>query len=672
MPTLVCPECKAPQTARPPAPGKPVVCLRCDHAWTPPMPKPPAPPTGAAAKARPAAGPVPLDFDDEDDAPRPKRSGPWVLAGVLGVLAVAAVGGLAVYLTNRPKPPKPEVVAAEPEEPAAPAAEVKPAATRELRPEQVYPLLLRSTVVVLTDGGHGSGVLVHRDRKLVLTNYHVVAGADSAAVLFPAYDARGELITAPAHYAGLRDAPAAVGKVVARDAGVDLALVELAALPDGVHPVALAEGPAKPGETVYSVGGSGAGPGPGGAYWRLSVGQVRGRHRDRIKFRTGQAVDAMLLETQKPVNPGDSGGPTVNGRGELVAVVSAGDPTADQVKLDIDLSEVRSYLAAHAKRDGWAWVDVPPAPPPLLAAEEVEALRLTLKGKDRPARVVAARRLGELKAAARPAVPDLLDAAPDLNADGRAAVAHALEQIGPPADADLNRLPAAAAAADPVPRVYALRTYAAHTASGADALPALVKALAADDRGERVLAAKAVARVGASARPLALPPLIDRLADPDPVVAEAAAAAIRAVGPLGAAEHTVFAGKLAHQAVAVRRFAAAQLVGSAATAKAAAALWKPVLEDADPGLRLAALAELAAWGAANRDWLADLLPLCRDDSAAVRARAVAVVAGCGADAAGVRAVAAAMDADADPAVREAAAGALAGLDISRADLPILQ
>ena len=48
-----------------------------------------------------------------------------------------------------------------------------------------------------------------------------------------------------------------------------------------------------------------------------------------MNFENGQTVEAMFLETQKPVNPGDSGGPTVNDRGELVAVVSSGNPKAD-------------------------------------------------------------------------------------------------------------------------------------------------------------------------------------------------------------------------------------------------------------------------------------------------------------------------------------------------------
>src|SRR5262249_52591585 len=60
---------------------------------------------------------------------------------------------------------------------------------------------------------------------------------------------------------------------------------------------------------------------------------------------------AKMLETQSPINPGDSGGPVVNDNLELVGVVSSLDPRSRLVSLCIDVEEVRAFLATFSKRN---------------------------------------------------------------------------------------------------------------------------------------------------------------------------------------------------------------------------------------------------------------------------------------------------------------------------------
>src|SRR5438067_1165594 len=62
--------------------------------------------------------------------------------------------------------------------------------------------------------------------------------------------------------------------------------------------------------------------------------------------------------------PGDGGGPLVNDRAELVAVVShRGSPvTANMVNSSIDIREVRQFLDAHFQSFGQKWHDVPSMP----------------------------------------------------------------------------------------------------------------------------------------------------------------------------------------------------------------------------------------------------------------------------------------------------------------------
>ena len=59
------------------------------------------------------------------------------------------------------------------------------------------------------------------------------------------------------------------------------------------------------------------------------------------------AFDCMILETDAPTNAGDSGGPVLNDRGELVGVVSHYADRQRQVSGNIDLEEVRNFVAQH-------------------------------------------------------------------------------------------------------------------------------------------------------------------------------------------------------------------------------------------------------------------------------------------------------------------------------------
>src|SRR5262249_51670793 len=151
---------------------------------------------------------------------------------------------------------------------------------------------------------------------LVLTNAHVVKDHKKVAVLFPAYDREKRVISDPKYYADRAKETGYIAEVVSRSVTRDLALIQLAKLPADVRPVGFAKQIASTGGVVYSIGGSGI---DDDLLWRLSTGTVRGRSK-RV-YRDQQDVrDAMILETQSPTNPGDSGGPVVNGRVELVGV----------------------------------------------------------------------------------------------------------------------------------------------------------------------------------------------------------------------------------------------------------------------------------------------------------------------------------------------------------------
>ncbi|HZN35652.1 MAG TPA: serine protease [Pirellulaceae bacterium] len=229
---------------------------------------------------------------------------------------------------------------------------------------KVYEEALQSTTWVLTKTSgktsSGTGVLVDLEKRLVVTNFHVVGEARTAIIFFPAVE-NGKPIVARKHYVDNLKTLGIRGKVLGVDRKRDLALIQLDKLPEkGVKAITLAADSAKPGEDVESVGN----PGSSDALWVYTSGKVRSVYRKQ--FRTGAGDhDFMVVETTSPINTGDSGGPVVNAAGELIAISQAISPSARLVSYMVDVSEIKLFLTGPWK----------PAPLPVtdvLTAAELE------------------------------------------------------------------------------------------------------------------------------------------------------------------------------------------------------------------------------------------------------------------------------------------------------------
>jgi hypothetical protein len=133
--------------------------------------------------------------------------------------------------------------------------------------------------------------------------------------------------------------------VVATDRIGDLALIRLSSLPEGAEALPLASASPEPGSNVHSVGNSSLGA--CGALWRYTRGEVRLVYNRRARTPGGERL-INTVETQAPVNRGDSGGALVNDAGQLVAVVTAYSARERLVSHDTGVREVRRLLAREA------------------------------------------------------------------------------------------------------------------------------------------------------------------------------------------------------------------------------------------------------------------------------------------------------------------------------------
>jgi serine protease Do len=199
--------------------------------------------------------------------------------------------------------------------------------------ENVYDSAVQSTVYIVSPESAGSGVLVDRERRLVITNHHVVGDNAKVTVFFPIV-LQGRIECDSEYYHRHIGRYGIEGKVLATDPQRDLAVIELAALPDTVK--ALEPGrPARPGQIVHSIGN----PDSSDAMWVYTAGYVRANYYKRI-----DANRMQVVETSSPVNPGDSGGPILDDSGKLVGLTQSYMIEGRLVSNGVDITEIAWFL----------------------------------------------------------------------------------------------------------------------------------------------------------------------------------------------------------------------------------------------------------------------------------------------------------------------------------------
>ena len=218
----------------------------------------------------------------------PRRAPRLALAGAAAVLVVLVVAATLL-------------VSGRGDGPAAAAPAPTPTPSPTVSVSDVYKKVGPSVVVVRTARGSlGTGVIVAEDGT-VLTANHVISDRSAVTLNFA-------------------DGTRSAATVAAADTKHDVATLTPATLPQPIVPATLG-GAAQVGGEVVAIGN------PLGLTYSVSSGVVSATGRTA---RTNGGTFSGLIQFDASVNPGSSGGPLLDGEGNVIGIVlSIADPGRD-------------------------------------------------------------------------------------------------------------------------------------------------------------------------------------------------------------------------------------------------------------------------------------------------------------------------------------------------------
>jgi putative serine protease PepD len=264
----------------------------------------PTPTPSGSSAYRGTHNPYGATYPSAQTLPRPagtgsSRAARGVVAGVAALaiaLTAGGVGGFVGYALHPDGSPL-QIPAAALDKNAAPVIDRSSLAS-------IAAALQPTIVGVKTNAGEGSGVVVSADGNIV-TNNHVIEGARTVTVTFNS----GKTLPA---------------RVVGADPQTDLAVLKVDT--SGLTFAKWGDSDSvRVGDTVLAIGS------PLGLQGSVTAGIVSALHRtitvggdQRTQFDTGSQITiGEAIQTDAPINAGNSGGALVNTNGEVIGINSA-------------------------------------------------------------------------------------------------------------------------------------------------------------------------------------------------------------------------------------------------------------------------------------------------------------------------------------------------------------
>ena len=193
----------------------------------------------------------------------------------------------------------------------------------------------RSVVAIQAADRNGSGFLIDH-KGTVVTNLHVVQNTGAAQLKFvdgSIYDVAGFIAVSPEK---------------------DLVLLRISSTRSDFKPLPITDELPRKGETVYALGsprgyfgsitdGIVSAIRTGSEIRKIAMGQPDGA--ERLERALDFSNDITWIQTSSPISPGNSGGPLVNSRGEVIGVNTWMQTDAQNLNFAVSASSILELLA---------------------------------------------------------------------------------------------------------------------------------------------------------------------------------------------------------------------------------------------------------------------------------------------------------------------------------------
>mgnify|MGYP000094312691 CR=1 FL=1 len=214
--------------------------------------------------------------------------------------------------------------------------------------KEVYSQAVHGTVWIVNSLGwfseaQGSGYLANKQRRLVVTNYHVTQGRWYMDVYFPVRDAEGKVIQEAHYYRSnhrslSKQGYATRAEMVAYDKEKDLAVLCAFAVPRDAVALRTANGGPTSKETLHVIGNPANRP-----LWTYCPGVEPTVEQFQTKA-DGQERNFRAIIYKSGVFYGNSGGPVLNQHGQVVGVNACLGGEGNMFAIAVHFSEIDDLL----------------------------------------------------------------------------------------------------------------------------------------------------------------------------------------------------------------------------------------------------------------------------------------------------------------------------------------
>ena len=200
----------------------------------------------------------------------------------------------------------------------------------------IYKKIAPSTVLIRSNMGIGSGVLISND-GLIITNFHVIETNNNS------YKNNLSITFCHSDGSNMGGAKIYYAKTIKIDQSKDLALLKLNSLPEYNEAVKIdfLGKSIQIGMDVHAIGHPNENI---CSYNKGYISQVREDFRWNYPGESLNKHRATVLQHQTPINPGNSGGPLLNDEGLIIGLNTFSDTKSEGIHYAISATEMKDFI----------------------------------------------------------------------------------------------------------------------------------------------------------------------------------------------------------------------------------------------------------------------------------------------------------------------------------------